>query len=350
MRADLKLVPPKAGRTSYFHMRGSYLGHSVNRSTRTGDRKTAAKILAALKRQIERGGYAEEAGPTFSNAATKYMRDQGERRFLTPILLEIGHMPLSKIDADVIESAAIAIYPDATPATRNRQVYTPILAVLKKSKILIAIDRPKGANGTPRQDWLTKEEAGKLIAAAWSRHPRFAALLTFLLYTGCRLSEALRLQVADIHVDEEYAHIGITKNGKPRGAFLPPIVLQAIRLALAEPGNATWNRPEVPRAKGSVFCLTKSGALYKLLAEIEKVAGVEIPANVSFHVFRHSYGAWCRRYGKLDRAGMVATGAWASSQGAASYDHIEISAAARAVLLFPGAMGDIAPALKIVEA
>ncbi|WP_158809621.1 site-specific integrase [Beijerinckia sp. L45] len=278
----------------------------------------------------------------------KYMNDQGERRFLAPILVEIGHMPLAKVDGDLIESTAAMLYPDASPATRNRQVYTPIMAVLAKSKIAIVVDRPKGANGSPRQDWLTKEEAASLIAAAWAKHPRFAALITFLLYTGCRLSEGLRLQVADIHFDEAYANIGITKNGKPRGAYLPPAVLQAIRLALAEPGNATWLRPESPRTQGSVFCLTKSGALYHLLAETESAAGVTIPEGVSFHIFRHSYGAWCRRYGKLDRAGMVATGAWASSQGAASYDHIEISSAARAVDMFPGAAGEATPVLKLI--
>jgi integrase len=50
---------------------------------------------------------------------------------------------------------------------------------------------------------------------------------------------------------------------------------------------------------------------------------------VAFHVFRHTWGAWMRRYGGLDTSGLVETGAWRSRQAAAVYEHAVQSEEAR---------------------
>jgi hypothetical protein len=52
-------------------------------------------------------------------------------------------------------------------------------------------------------------------------------------------------------------------------------------------------------------------------------------------VFRHTYGAWQRRYGKLDTSGLVATGAWKSRQAAAVYEHADVTESAKRADLFP---------------
>lgn len=349
MRPELKLIPPQQGRSPFYLVRGTYLKQQVYRSTGSRERPVARKVLQDIKRQVERGRFEEQPGPTFTDAAIAYMNAGGERRFIEPLLLHFGHVDLRDIDQEAVDRAAASIYPAGTPATRNRQVYTPVVAILKQARIKIDLARPKGAGGTPREAWLLPEETERLLAAAWQQHPRFAALLTFLLYTGCRLSEGLKLKPRDVHFGDSLALIGKTKNGKPRGAYLPPVVLAAIRRALMEPVNGCYKTPiTVPRSEGTVFGFTKSGHLYEVLAEVEKASGVIFPDGVSFHIFRHTYGAWGRRYGKLDRAGLVATGAWGSSQGAASYDHIDISAAARAVDLFPGSGASTASVLKVV--
>jgi integrase len=64
-------------------------------------------------------------------------------------------------------------------------------------------------------------------------------------------------------------------------------------------------------------------------------AGVKIPPRVAFHIFRHTYGAWMRRHGKLDTSGLVGTGAWKSRQAAAVYEHVETSEEARKADLLP---------------
>ena len=333
MQAKLEIKPPHPGRTPFYSIRGTYLGQRVERSTGSREIAVARKALAKIKSDIERGAFAPVAGPTFVSAATAYMNGGGERRFVDVLLLHFAKASLGSIDQAAIDGAAAALYPDASPATRNRQVYTPMQAILRHAGVSLAIRRPKGAQGTPRKHWLRPEDATKLLDAAWLIHPRFAALCTALLYTGCRLSEALAIQVADVHLDAGFIDLADTKNGEPQRLHLPPIAIQAVRLALMQPGNATWTDQVLPRAAGSLFCLTKSGALYDLLGRAEEVSGVRIPDGVSFHILRHSYGAWMRAAGgRLEE-----TGRWSSRAGAKAYDHYEVSAAARKADMFPGA-------------
>jgi integrase len=146
-------------------------------------------------------------------------------------------------------------------------------------------------------------------------------LCGFLLYTGCRLSEALRVRPQDLDLPRGFACVGKTKNGEPRPVHLPPQVV-------AELANLELNGR-------TVFGFAKGGALYKLLAQATTAAGVTIPERVAFHIFRHTYGAWCRRYANMDTSGLVATGAWKSHQAARVYEHVDVSEEARKSDLFP---------------
>jgi len=68
----------------------------------------------------------------------------------------------------------------------------------------------------------------RLLEAAEAVDARFGALCTFLLYTGCRLSEALRLRWSDLNLDESFAYVGRTKSGEPRAVHLPAVVGAAL--------------------------------------------------------------------------------------------------------------------------
>jgi len=317
----LKLYPPdtKAKRPNW-RVRGSYLGVRVERSTGTGEKRLAIKALAKIKDEIERGAFATPGVATFASAAALYMRNGGETRFMEPLLLHFGETPLPAIDQQSIDAAAASMYPKASNATRNRQVYSPVSAVLKAGGVTMALKRPKGARGVVRLHWLRPDEAMALLDAADSANPRFGALLTFLLYTGCRLTEALRLTPADLHLTEAFAYIRETKNGSPRPVHLPASVV-------ANLANLDLSK--------RVFGWSKCGRLYAWLDDAAKAAGVTIPPGIAFHLFRHSYGAWQRRYGKLDTSGLVATGAWKSRQAAAVYEHADVTESAKRSDLFP---------------
>lgn len=66
------------------------------------------------------------------------------------------------------------------------------LAIMRHAGVVKAIKRPKSTVGR-RLDWLRPDDAFKLLEAASATDNRLGALMTFLLYAGPRLSEALRL-------------------------------------------------------------------------------------------------------------------------------------------------------------
>jgi integrase len=316
-----KLVAPKAGRWAHWRVRGTENGLYLDRSTKTGDRKVAQRVLSEWKTEAQQSRSGSSIAPSFAAAAIAYMEAGGERRFLAPLLKKFGETLLSSLSQARIDAAAVELYPTATPATRNRQVYSPMSAILKRAGLPAAFRRPKGSQGTPRLAWLKPEEAMRLLDAAEAVDARFGALCTFLLYTGCRLSEALRLKWSDVNLEESFAYVGRTKNGDPRLAHLPEVVAVSLRL--------------LPRVRAGVFRLSKCGRLYQMLDRAARQSSVVIADRVAFHIFRHTYGAWMRRYSGLDTTGLVATGAWRSRQAAAVYEHAVTTEEARKADMLP---------------
>jgi integrase len=317
----LKLVPPRKGRSPNYTVRGTHLRTKVDQTAGTDDPKLARKELRRIKEEIERGRFSPGREIDFMSAAISYLEAGGEARFIEPLKVHFREMPLSGIDQATIDAAAVTLYPNETAATRNRQVYTPVSAILKHAGREKALKRPKGSRGIARTAWLRPEQAFALLAAARARNARFGALCTFLLYTGCRLTEALRLEAADIDLGASFAYVQQTKNGAPRPVHLPPVLV-------AELANIEF-------AYASAFGFSKAGRIYELFDEVARTAGVVIPPRVAFHLFRHTYGKWMREYGGLDTSGLVATGAWKSREAAAVYEHVEASVEARKADLLP---------------
>lgn len=318
-----KILDPAPGRSPFYRVRGTEFGVYLDRSTSTSDRREAQKFLIAWRDEARRRAISGplKAVPTFASAALAYMQADGEKRFLAPLLEHFGEMPLDQIGQAEIDAAAVALYPDSASATRNRQVYSPMSAILKRAGVDRALKRPKGWRSTPRLHWLQPEPAFALLASARAVDIRFGALCTFLLYCGCRLSEALRLDWADIDLSASRALLRQTKNGSPIPLHLPPIVI-------AELGN-------LPARAGRVFGSTKNGRLYARLADAEKRSGVMIPEGISFHIFRHSHATWRRRATGADTSALVGTGLWKSREAAGVYEHLDPSEEARKSDLLP---------------
>jgi integrase len=87
--------------------------------------------------------------------------------------------------------------------------------------------------------------------------------------------------------------------------------------------------------QGKLFRFSKDPGLYTKLRRAYEVPGVEVPRGLAFHAFRHTWGAWMRRYGGLDTTGLVETGAWRSRQAAAIYEHAVQSEEARRADMLP---------------
>jgi integrase len=311
----LKLVPPRQGRSPNWTVRGTYLGVSINRSAGTGDKRLARRILRQWAKDIESGELGGRTGATFDVAALAYMKAGGERRYLAPLLNHFGARPLDRIDQNAVDRAAIDLYPNASPATRNRQVYTPIAAVLRHADPghALRLRRPKQPRGRVR--WIEPAQAHRLIAAA---SPKLRPLIVFLLGTGCRIGEAISLDWEKVSLERSFVWIGETKNGEPRGVHLPDAVL--VELA------------NVTARQGRVFGYRDRWLVYDDWLPACAAIGL---ADFTPHDCRHTWATWMRQYGGLDLRGLLGTGAWRSIHSVLRYQHVAADEASKAADKLP---------------
>jgi integrase len=317
----LKLVPPRKGKSPNWTIRGTYLGRYIDRSAKSSKRAVAQQILKGLERQIERGEFAERGEPTFASAALAYMQAGGERTYIGKLLEHFGDISLTRIEQSTIDAAAHALYPNASAATRNRSVYTPISAILRQSGIGFGLRRPRGSGGNKQTAWLWPEQAEKIFEEAEKLNPEFAALLIVLCYTGMRLGEALGLTWENTRLQDGYAYLPDTKNAEPRAVFLPPVAVA--RLANLDAGGSR------------VFRFAKGGHLYSILKVAAFRAGVDLPERSAFHIFRRTYATWMMRYAGLNSRQLVGTGAWKDFKMANRYAQTIVSEESMKAALLP---------------
>jgi len=320
----LKVIPPRLGKSSYYTVRGTYLGVKVERSTKCTDLKSAQKILRVLRSEIEAGAFVPKGALTFAEAALSYLKNGGDGRFLKPLTEHFTTTPMMRIGQEQIDEAAHLLYPDASPATRNRQVYTPMSAIMQHAKMNVRLRRPKGAQGTKKTEWMTPEQAERLLKAAEAEDAEFRVFLALLCYTGLRLSEALAIGCEQIDLEHSMIFIPRTKNGDARAVY----IAQPLVAELA-------NHPQGLSRQGRLFRFNKNGRLYTLMRKAKTKAGLP---NVTFHTCRHTWATWMRRFGKLDTKGLVGTGAWKDEKSASRYQHVVVTEEAQ--------RADMLPALK----
>lgn len=240
-----------------WYIRGTVRGIAIDESTRT-DRREAAEALR-IRREAElldRSIHGRRATATFLEAAVSYMEAGGETRYLGPLIDHFGALRLAALDQMAIDVAAQALYPAAAPATRNRQVYTPISAVLRHAAERglcehRAIRRPR--TGKERVRWLTPAEAERLIECC---APHMTAIVTFLFYTGARVSEALRLDWRCVDLNRAHVAFLDTKNGTARGMPLHPRLVALLanlqhrdRYGIPPPRRPPLRAPKGPRGR-----------------------------------------------------------------------------------------------------
>lgn len=302
----LKLYPPRPGKTPNWQIRGTLHGVRVDESSGTPVEAKARKVRARIEAEIERGAFQKPGEKTFADAVEAYLDAGGDDRFLGPLTLHFGEKACRLIDQDAIDKAAKALYPSATPATRNRQVYTPTLAILKRAGFRPIVQRPAGAQGETKVHFQKPEQLERLLAAAHDEDPELALLFLTLGFTGLRITECLRIRKGEVWLAESFLFCGKTKNGEPRAVHLPPLLVDALRPHLEGKDDAD-----------RVFRFTKNKWLYARAHRAYKAAKVD-HGGQPFHIQRHTFGAWMKRAG----ADLVGTGAWKSQTAAKRYEGV----------------------------
>jgi integrase len=158
-----------------------------------------------------------------------YQQKGHSLRFTGPLTRHFHARQLGSItDLDVMQFCQLA-YPNATPQTINRQVYSPLIAIWRVAHAAgmcgpHEFRRPK----QPEREavtFATEEEIGALLDAS---HDRLRAAVLLLSFTGARASEVCRLMPEDVDWTARAVMFRKTKGGKPRLVPLGPMVMEAL--------------------------------------------------------------------------------------------------------------------------
>lgn len=294
-------------RGKIWHYRGTVAARLLRGSTKTASKETAQRIASNAEQQAWDGHLNPQGTMTFAQAAILYRQAERSDRFLRRLEDYWRDTPVAQITPGAIRSAAITLYPNAGPATRNRQAIVPTQAVINHAASHdlcqhIRVERfevKRKAKEPATWEWVRA-----FMAAATK--PNLAALACFMFLTGARISQALRIEWDDVDFQRCRVRImGTQKGDEDRWAHMPDELV----VALANITGGRIGRVFGFRSRGN--CRTQwNGAIRR--------AGIKY---LSYHSCRHGFAT-----GLLDKGVSPITvakrGGWKSVQHVfATYGH-----------------------------
>lgn len=228
----------RRGNKGNYYIRGTDAeGRPVFETTKTAVQTTAKSLLRDRQTDHERElVFGKKAVITFDHAAESYIESGGSKRFLgsfdgskwTGLIGRFEGRKLKTITQSDLDRAAIEAYPDARPDTRNRQFYTPFVAVWNHAVGNDWADyrkwkrpkKPKGTNVAVLASTragnrpVSYEHAADFVLAM---SPANAIVMTILFYTGMRPIELFSLECENVDVKGRWISLPSSKTGEPRG-------------------------------------------------------------------------------------------------------------------------------------
>lgn len=320
-------------RSPHWYMRGTVRGQSVYETTGTDDEGAADAVRIKHEgKLLDRSIFGPGATVAFEEASVSYLAAGGEARYLgayddekdrwTLLIGELAGKPVGAIGQIEADDAAAKLYPGTSAATRKRQVYGPLKAVLnhaaEKWKLSVQrIKNPKVKKVQPQ--WAPPEAVRKLLPHC---APRLRLFVAIIVYTGERLEQALGLNWdRDVDLQQRTITFHYTKNGEMRTVHIPDSLL--IELSAV---------PEAKRS-GPLFHWSHKSHVHKPLRSACARAGV--PYLSPHKLGRHTYATWLRRYAKRDLRGLMEDGNWKSINSVVRYAHVVPGETAGAVEMLP---------------
>lgn len=272
----------------YYHYYTDAHGTQRKRSTGLTSKKPAQEEADAFVARLKVGklrGYDAEL--KLVEAIISYEAAGKPSRFLDKITAKWGHMKIRTITPAWVRSHAKDLYPEtivsrpgkpdkivpaASLATLNRQVITPVQAVINHAY--------QSEDG--RQIKIEKFDVGdvkkkKAVDAEW--HDKFAqhalsfgmaAMARFMYETAARISEACRVQPEDIDVEARTVNLTKTKT-KPRVARISQTMVDMLVELMGQP--RIMNRMNKKKANG-VFGYSSRHAVYNGWKTVCNRAGI----------------------------------------------------------------------------
>lgn len=290
-------------RGKIYHYSGTVSGRRLRGSTGTTDRLRAEEIAAKIDdAEWKRCHHGPESVLTFAKASILYrsagkMGTKRQFKYLEKIEDYWKDTLIKDISAGAIRQSSIDIYPQAGPATRNRQVITPTRAVINHCAELemcppIRVRKFKFEQKIKKPvliDWLD-------TFCAHAR-PITATLATFMFATACRISEARRVTWDDINFKTGTILVRKTKNKKERAPHMPQRLLVAL---------ANLPRDRSPFGYGETTLRRWWDEDIELTAQ-----AVEGFQRLTFHCCRHGFATTMLRKG-YDPKTAAELGGWDS--------------------------------------
>lgn len=214
-----------------------------------------------LNRELESAATSGPLEPTFEEAVATYLGTGGDKRFLGEVeggprnkLLDfLGSYRVNEITDTVMGRAVTQLYPTAAAVTVNRQLFTPVISVLRLAA--------KGKTWKPdlkRPEGHSKLKPAKAPADTWYAavgpecRPQLIALLLFCTTSGRRAGEAMRCLPADFNPEDGTVFIGKDKNGNAILVRLAQAVVEAIQSYNWQKGPGLFGH-YIPKNRRNLF-------------------------------------------------------------------------------------------------
>jgi integrase len=302
---SLKLYRRKRG--GVWHYRGSVDGRLLRGSTRATDRAIASQIAAEIE---TRNWKCRLDGPQevlrFPTAVAHYLKAGKPDKYLDKLEDHWRNTPVKEMTAGAIRQSAIDLYPGCSGATWNRQVITPTQAIINHCAELelcspVRIKRFKFEKKIKRPvtlEWLD----------IFCEHAdvRLKALAIFLFATGCRISEARRVEWSDIDFQQRTILIRKTKNKRQRLPHMPQRLLVALANLVTEMAKEPASQHKPPFAQAETPLRKAWDAVVAKAAKAK--TGFE---RLTFHSCRHGFATKLLRDG-IDPKTAAGLGGWDS--------------------------------------
>ena len=323
-------IEQRAGRANWY-LRGTLKGIRVRESCGTDEREIAEALKTRREWEILQGDiFGHKATGTFLAGVAVYLEQDGEARYLQPLIDHFGATPINQIDQGAIDRAARVIYPHAANSTLDRAVYSPMSAVINKAATHnlcapLKLKRPKLPKGRVR--WITHAEADRLITAS---APHLAPLMAFLFYTGARIGEAIWLDWKFVDLKRRQVQFLDTKNGTDRGVPLHPALVAILADVPHRTGNVFLDRdgnPYRPVPPDEKIDVSAGSRVYWWFKMACKAAGIE---DFSPHDCRHTWATW-HYMANRDLNLLMHLGGWKSLNMVLRYAHVNVAHAAPSI-------------------
>lgn len=292
-------------RNGIWYAFGTIAGQRIRESLGTRDKEVAEELRAQYEARVwKRHTYGEEAVRLFEEAATSYMRQGGEARFLPPIIKYFKGRAVGTIKPAELRSMALTVFPTAAPATRNRQAIVPARAVMNHAHDLgwcgaikvKMFETPKSNKHQPvDRKWLDAFLAQSDKDKLW----HLSALVLFMNQTAARVSEAVNLLGEHVDLSERVAVLAKTKTEE-----------WSVRHLTAE---LVARMAGLDIQKGEhVFSYTDPKSVNKRIAAVCDRAGIE--KRTTHSAGRHSFGTNAMKLPDADIKMAMDAGGWKSAK------------------------------------